>query len=79
MIFRKLSYRQSNLNNNKKNYGTQVPCEFFQITRFSSNQVSKQGYFVTSFGQNGQIPILANEWLASIVSVTVSPIFEKVN
>ena len=23
----------------KKNYGTRVPCEFFQITRFSSNQV----------------------------------------
>ena len=79
MIFRKLSYRQSNLNNKKKNYGTWVPCEFFRITRFSSNRVSKQGHFATSFGQNGQIPILANEWLASIVSVTVSPIFEKVN
>ena len=29
----------------KKNYGTRVPCEFFQITRFSRNRVSKYGYF----------------------------------
>ena len=29
----------------KKNYGTRVPCEFFQITQFSRNRVSKYGYF----------------------------------
>ena len=43
-IFRKSSYRKSNLK--KKKHETQVPCSFFQVTRFSKNQVSKQGHFI---------------------------------
>ena len=57
-IFRKSSYRQSK-KKKKKIYETRVPCEFFQITRFSSNRVSKYGHFATSFRRNGQMPILA--------------------